>query len=56
MDFTRVLSRVVSDLDKNGVRYALIGGMAMAMREINRFRSIGNSWKTTLASSTSVTN
>jgi predicted nucleotidyltransferase len=36
MDFTRVLSRVVSDLDKNGVRYALIGGMAMAMHGLQR--------------------
>ncbi len=36
MDFTQVLSRVVSDLDKHGVHYALIGGMAMAMRGLQR--------------------
>jgi predicted nucleotidyltransferase len=36
MDFTQVLSRVVGDLDKHGVHYALIGGMAMAMRGIQR--------------------
>lgn len=36
MDFTQVLSRLVGDLDKHGVHYALIGGMAMAMRGIQR--------------------
>jgi len=36
MDFTKVLSRVVSDLDKHGVHYALIGGMAMAMHGLQR--------------------
>ena len=36
MDLTQVLSRVVNELDKHGVHYALIGGMAMAMRGIQR--------------------
>ena len=36
MDFAKVLSRVVSDFDKHGLHYALIGGMAMAMHGIQR--------------------
>jgi len=36
MNFAKVLSHVVSDLDAHGVRYALIGGMAMAMHGLQR--------------------
>ena len=36
MDFAKVLSNVVSDLDKHRVHYALIGGMAMAMHGLQR--------------------
>ena len=36
MNFAKVLARVVTDLDAQGIRYALIGGMAMAMRGLQR--------------------
>lgn len=36
MDFAKVLSRVVADFDEHGAHYALIGGMAMAMRGLQR--------------------
>ena len=36
MNFSDVLSHVVGDLDKHGVHYALIGGMAMAMHGLQR--------------------
>ena len=36
MDFERVLSEVVADLDNAGIRFALIGGMAMAFRGVQR--------------------
>jgi hypothetical protein len=36
MDFLKVVSLVVSDLDAQNLRYALIGGMAMAMRGLQR--------------------
>jgi len=36
MDFERVISLVVTDLDHAGIRFALIGGMAMAFRGVQR--------------------
>jgi len=36
MDFVKVLSHVVNDLDEHRVNYALIGGMAMAMHGLQR--------------------
>ncbi|MCX6864679.1 MAG: nucleotidyl transferase AbiEii/AbiGii toxin family protein [Verrucomicrobia bacterium] len=36
MDFATVLSRVVTALDAQGVHYALIGGMAMALHGLQR--------------------
>jgi hypothetical protein len=36
MDFEKVLSSVVRDLDDHAVHYALIGGMAMAMHGLQR--------------------
>jgi predicted nucleotidyltransferase len=36
MNFAKVLASVVTDLDAHGVHYALIGGMAMAMRGLQR--------------------
>lgn len=36
MDFIRVIKEVFGDLDKAGIRYALIGGFGMAMRGVQR--------------------
>jgi len=36
MDFEQILSQVVPDLDQHGIRFALIGGMAMAFRGVQR--------------------
>ncbi len=36
MDFLRVLDTVCGSLDRDNVRYALIGGFAMAMRGVQR--------------------
>jgi len=36
MDFTKVLTQVVSALDTEGIHYALIGGLAMAARGVQR--------------------
>ena len=36
MDFAKVLSQLVAGLDCQGLHYALIGGMAMAMRGVQR--------------------
>ena len=36
MNFARVLSEVVAALEAKGVRYALIGGFAMALRGVER--------------------
>lgn len=36
MDFSRVISEVVGELERAGVRYALIGGFAMALRGVQR--------------------
>jgi predicted nucleotidyltransferase len=36
MNFAKVLASVVTDLDAHNVHYALIGGMAMAMRGLQR--------------------
>jgi hypothetical protein len=36
MDFLKVVSLVISDLDAQKLRYALIGGMAMAMHGLQR--------------------
>jgi len=36
LDFTKVLTQVVSALDTEGIRYALIGGLAMAARGVQR--------------------
>jgi len=36
MDFIKVMENVTSQLDTAGVRYALIGGFAMALRGVQR--------------------
>lgn len=36
MDFARSIRRLVARLDEAGLRYAVIGGMAMAMRGVQR--------------------
>lgn len=36
MDFKHVIDQVFSRLDREGIRYALIGGFAMAMRGVQR--------------------
>jgi hypothetical protein len=36
MDFSRVIARVCGNLDAAGIRYALIGGFAMALRGVQR--------------------
>jgi len=36
MDFTRVITEIVGALERAGVRYALIGGFAMALRGVQR--------------------
>ncbi|NDV62974.1 nucleotidyl transferase AbiEii/AbiGii toxin family protein [Puniceicoccales bacterium CK1056] len=36
MDFISVVERVIQRLDKEGVRYALIGGFAMGLRGVQR--------------------
>jgi len=36
MDFIKVMEKVTSQLDAAGVRYALIGGFAMALRGVQR--------------------
>jgi len=36
MDFSKVIAEVVGSLERAGVRYALIGGFAMALRGVQR--------------------
>lgn len=36
MEFLKVLDEICGDLDRAGIRYALIGGFAMAMRGVQR--------------------
>ena len=36
MDFVSVIDKVIRQLDKEGVRYALIGGFAMGLRGVQR--------------------
>ena len=36
MDFVSVIEKVIQRLDKEGVRYALIGGFAMGLRGVHR--------------------
>lgn len=36
MDFSKVIAAVIGDLDRAGVRYALIGGFAMGLRGVQR--------------------
>ncbi len=36
MNFIRVIEKVTSQLDASGIRYALIGGFAMALRGVQR--------------------
>jgi|GEM_PF-3207148 len=36
MNFVKVIGEVASQLDKAGIRYALIGGFAMALRGVQR--------------------
>ncbi len=36
MDFAKVIQEVTSQLDAKGIRYALIGGFAMALRDVQR--------------------
>ncbi len=36
MDFANTLSKIVAEFDSQGIRYALIGGLAIALRGIQR--------------------
>ncbi len=36
MDFQKVIKEVVSELEAAGIRYATIGGFAMALRGVQR--------------------
>ena len=36
MDFSDALSKIVAEFDSHGVRYALIGGLAIALRGVQR--------------------